>query len=93
MSAAVFSQQAHQAQQQQQLKADHQQHADGLGGGAVIGALPLNLLECAICLGLICEPITLSCGHSFCRVCLVRTLTRTRKKCPTCRAVCHNSAQ
>ncbi|CAN0260492.1 unnamed protein product, partial [Ectocarpus sp. 8 AP-2014] len=47
-------------------------------------------LECAVCLSLVCEPVSLSCGHSFCRVCLVNTLRRNKKKCPTCRAVCHN---
>ncbi|KAG5187850.1 PUA-like domain-containing protein [Tribonema minus] len=26
-------------------------------------------------------------------MCLVKTLTRTKKRCPTCRAVCHNCAQ
>jgi hypothetical protein len=38
-----------------------------------------SLLECAICLSLIVEPITISCGHSFCAMCLVKTL-RTHKK-------------
>ncbi|CAM9795495.1 unnamed protein product [Ectocarpus sp. 13 AM-2016] len=64
-------------------------------GGRVDGttALPLAALECAVCLSLVCEPVSLSCGHSFCRVCLVNTLRRNKKKCPTCRAVCHNSAE
>jgi hypothetical protein len=50
-------------------------------------------LECSLCLGLICEPISISCGHSFCRVCLVKSLARHKKKCPTCREVCHVSAE
>jgi len=53
----------------------------------------LNLLECGVCLSLVCEPITVSCGHTFCRGCLVTALRRSRKKCPSCRAVCHNSAE
>ncbi len=50
-------------------------------------------LECSLCLSLICEPITTACGHSFCRVCLVKSLSRHKKKCPTCREVCHISAE
>lgn len=33
-------------------------------------------LECPLCLSLICEPLSISCGHSFCRVCLVKSLRR-----------------
>ncbi|CAM9606992.1 unnamed protein product, partial [Ectocarpus fasciculatus] len=62
--------------------------AGGRAGGTA--TLPLAALECAVCLSLVCEPVSLSCGHSFCRVCLVNTLRRNKKKCPTCRAVCHN---
>jgi Zinc finger, C3HC4 type (RING finger) len=50
-------------------------------------------LECPLCLSLICEPISISCGHSFCRVCLVKSLRRSKKKCPQCRAVCHVVAE
>jgi hypothetical protein len=42
-------------------------------------------LECPLCLSLICQPLSISCGHSFCRVCLVRSLRRSKKKCPQCR--------
>ena len=52
-----------------------------------------NSLECSLCLSLICEPISISCGHSFCRVCLVKSLTRHKKKCPSCREVCHVAAE
>lgn len=48
-----------------------------------------SLLECGVCLSLVCEPVSLSCGHTFCRTCLVRTLQRTAKRCPCCRAACH----
>jgi len=51
-----------------------------------------SVLECPVCLCLICEPITLYCGHSFCRVCLKHSLEKTAKKCPTCREVSHVSA-
>ena len=49
-------------------------------------------LECTLCLCLLCEPISISCGHTFCRLCLVKSLARHKKKCPTCRAICHTDA-
>ncbi|CAM9465016.1 unnamed protein product [Choristocarpus tenellus] len=52
-----------------------------------------SALECAVCLALVCEPVSLSCGHTFCRSCIVSTLRRNKKKCPVCRAVCHNNAE
>ncbi|CAN0073438.1 unnamed protein product, partial [Discosporangium mesarthrocarpum] len=52
-----------------------------------------SALECAVCLALICQPVSLSCGHTFCRSCVVTTLRRNKKKCPSCRAVCHNNAE
>lgn len=50
-------------------------------------------LDCSLCLSLVCEPISISCGHTFCRVCLVKALRRHKKQCPTCREVCHVSAE
>jgi len=52
-----------------------------------------NLIECALCLSMVCEPISISCGHTFCRVCLVKSLRRSKKKCPSCRSVCHIVAE
>jgi hypothetical protein len=52
----------------------------------------LQDLECAVCLGLLCEAVTTPCGHTMCRLCLVRALQR-QKKCPACRAVCVISAE
>ena len=40
----------------------------------------LRSLECSLCLTIICEPISISCGHSFCRVCLVKSLRRHKKR-------------
>ena len=52
-----------------------------------------TLLECGICLSLLCEPISLSCGHTYCRVCLVKSLRQHKKQCPGCREICHVSAE
>lgn len=48
------------------------------------------LLECDLCFSLICEPISLSCGHSYCRLCIVQSLTRSKKQCPTCNNIIHS---
>lgn len=41
---------------------------------------------CSVCLNLMVEPTTLSCGHNICRVCLAHWFFTSRKKvCPTCR--------
>ena len=63
------------------------------GVGTLVGALPISLVECPICLQLLCEPLTTPCGHTFCRPCLVGTLRKNKKKCPTCRAVCHTEPE
>jgi len=51
-------------------------------------ALDVSLLECSICLNMLAEPISIPCGHTFCRTCLVTAQQRSQKKCPLCRAVC-----
>jgi hypothetical protein len=53
----------------------------------------LHHLQCSLCLSLICEPITIPCGHSFCRICLVQSLRRHKKQCPECRTICHLTAE
>lgn len=51
-------------------------------------ALDLDL-QCSICLEFYFEPLTLQCGHSFCRVCLLQStkLAPDGRSCPQCRAV------
>lgn len=82
---------------------DASEDGAGAGPGAGHDALPPaptmappqldpKLLECGICLCLLCEPVTILCGHTFCKSCLSKCLTRSNKKCPTCRAVCHLTA-
>ncbi len=58
-----------------------------------VHSLLLPSLECSLCLSLVCEPISTSCGHTFCRVCLVKSLRRHKKRCPSCREVCHLVAE
>ncbi|GAA5822469.1 hypothetical protein JCM11251_006349 [Rhodosporidiobolus azoricus] len=42
-------------------------------------------LECQVCVQLLHDPVTTSCGHSFCRACLARAYDHS-DKCPLCRA-------
>lgn len=69
----------------------------GLPGSATHASFPAaqieELLKCSLCLSIVCDPITIPCGHSFCRVCLTMALQRSKKKCPNCRAVCHVDPQ
>uniref|UniRef100_A0A8C5MKV7 Uncharacterized protein n=1 Tax=Leptobrachium leishanense TaxID=445787 RepID=A0A8C5MKV7_9ANUR len=47
-------------------------------------------LTCSICLNIYTDPVTLPCGHSFCRTCIVDVLDTQEGsgayKCPDCRA-------
>ncbi|CAG10114.1 unnamed protein product [Tetraodon nigroviridis] len=42
----------------------------------------MDLLECPICLFLMSEPVTVSCGHTFCRRCVGGSLP---PRCPSCK--------
>ncbi|XP_069809114.1 nuclear factor 7, brain-like [Dendropsophus ebraccatus] len=46
-------------------------------------------LTCSICLNIYRDPVTLSCGHNFCRDCIDRVLDSQRRfrtySCPDCR--------
>lgn len=41
--------------------------------------------SCGVCLRLLFEPVSISCGHTFCRGCLTGALNYL-SKCPTCEA-------
>lgn len=41
-------------------------------------------LECTVCYGLMVDPLTTGCGHTFCRKCVARVLDHSRL-CPACR--------
>ena len=66
---------------------------ENTGTEAAAGRILESHLECQICLSLICEPVTIPCGHTFCRVCLVQALRRSNKQCVTCRSICHVVAE
>uniref|UniRef100_A0A8C5PS41 Uncharacterized protein n=1 Tax=Leptobrachium leishanense TaxID=445787 RepID=A0A8C5PS41_9ANUR len=45
-------------------------------------------LTCSICLNIYTDPVTLPCGHSFCRTCIGNVMDTQRAKrssCPECR--------
>ena len=43
-----------------------------------------NELDCQVCYALMLDPVTTSCGHTFCRKCVARVLDHS-KMCPICR--------
>uniref|UniRef100_A0A4X2KYG7 Uncharacterized protein n=1 Tax=Vombatus ursinus TaxID=29139 RepID=A0A4X2KYG7_VOMUR len=53
---------------------------------------PVRLLQeevtCAICLDYLHEPVTIDCGHNFCRACITRCWDEMGRRfpCPQCRA-------
>ncbi|XP_063786760.1 E3 ubiquitin/ISG15 ligase TRIM25-like [Pseudophryne corroboree] len=52
-------------------------------------------LDCSICLSIYTDPVTLRCGHNFCRGCIDRTLDTQKEwntpyNCPDCRAKFRN---
>ncbi|KAM5135253.1 E3 ubiquitin/ISG15 ligase TRIM25-like [Mantella aurantiaca] len=48
-------------------------------------------LNCSICLEVYVDPVTLRCGHNFCRACINQVLDSQRRQgvftCPECRSV------
>lgn len=51
----------------------------------LIAGLKENTLTCPICHKLFYEPVTTTCGHTFCKECLSRAVDFTQA-CPYCRA-------
>ncbi|KAI1180418.1 ATP-dependent protease La domain-containing protein [Nemania sp. FL0916] len=41
-------------------------------------------VDCRICFGLLLDPVTTSCGHTYCQSCILRILDETNL-CPICR--------
>uniref|UniRef100_F7E0S6 Uncharacterized protein n=1 Tax=Ornithorhynchus anatinus TaxID=9258 RepID=F7E0S6_ORNAN len=47
-------------------------------------------LSCSVCMEYFVDPVTLSCGHSFCRLCLLGCWEEAEESfsCPECRGAC-----
>ena len=60
---------------------------ESANANTIDASLLLGTVECPLCLNMLCEPISISCGHTFCRVCLATSLRLSKKKCPSCREV------
>jgi len=60
----------------------------GAGQSATAEAWYPQEFDCPVCYQLFHEPITLPCGHTFCRSCVQRSLD-FQSQCPCCRAVCY----
>ena len=50
-------------------------------------------LECSICTEIFVDPITLLCGHTFCRACAVRWFNAPAKRCPVARCPASANSQ
>jgi len=44
--------------------------------------------ECSLCLNLLLDPVSVACGHTFCRTCINRS-SEYRTACPLCRKPVH----
>lgn len=50
----------------------------------VIAAMNKNVIfDCLYCRNLLNDPVTIPCGHTFCRTCLLKDRTKTCKNCGT----------
>jgi hypothetical protein len=48
-------------------------------------------LECPICLGVMVDAVSTTCGHKFCRLCLKMSL-KAKPECPMCRTACSTAS-
>lgn len=52
----------------------------------------LGDLDCTVCSQLLYDPVTISCGHSYCSRCLKKALGY-QSACPACRVPCYYSGK
>jgi len=50
--------------------------------------IDVNDFECVLCFRLFCKPVVTSCGHTFCKHCLLSAL-KFKPNCPLCRCPLH----
>uniref|UniRef100_A0A8C3H7K5 RING-type domain-containing protein n=1 Tax=Chrysemys picta bellii TaxID=8478 RepID=A0A8C3H7K5_CHRPI len=53
--------------------------------------MPLADVTCSICLDVLNDPVSIECGHNFCRGCLSihwSEVSAQGRRCPECRAPC-----
>lgn len=46
----------------------------------------MQYLKCSICIDVLKEPVTTTCGHTFCKSCLDRHITCSDQQCPLCKS-------
>ena len=56
----------------------------GVPGDRRVGAFSANVYICPLCLTSYDDPVTLQCGHTFCKRCLSQRADGNLLKCPTC---------
>ena len=44
-----------------------------------------DYMKCPVCLDVLIDPCTLSCGHTFCQLCLARMWKDNKENCPVCK--------
>jgi len=45
------------------------------------GSMPTDPWSCCACASVLVDPVTIHCGHSFCKNCILKDLSETCKKC------------
>ncbi|KAM6176743.1 E3 ubiquitin-protein ligase TRIM38-like [Erethizon dorsatum] len=58
-----------------------------------------EMVSCAICLNLMTEPVSINCGHNYCKMCMEQYLSQIHRSqgqrmlvCPLCRAPFHTGS-
>jgi len=51
----------------------------------IVGELGRVNCSCSVCTDLLQDPVTLNCGHSFCRQCILDVANVGNSLCPFCR--------
>lgn len=62
---------------------DSYEHLD-IAMMAILKEVVRSEMECHVCYGMMLDPLTTTCGHTFCRKCVARVLDHSNS-CPICR--------